>query len=205
MATSSLNKFVGPQDGWVQIAPTASKFLRVTGYPHTHPFYLYFGSSAPSLVPVPATGTATFSVAAPAAGGTITVGTEVYTFRAAASLPFEVTIGADFHASATNFTAIVNAQSQLVTAVDVADVVTLTTKAKGAASNIGLSKTATNVAVSGATLTGGADVPLGILLCHKAFWSNILTDQPLFARVPNPVRDSNGGSGQLRIDVVSIQ
>lgn len=203
--TTTANTFVGPQDGWVSVAVTAATFIRVSGYPHTHPYQLFFGASAPSLAAVQGSGTATFSTGNPAAGGTITIGTEVYTFRAAATLPFEVTIGADFHATATAFTAIVNAQSQLVTAVDAADVVTLTSKLAGTLGNYALSKTATNVAVSGAVFTGGLEIPQGVTVCHKPFvLNNGTTAQPLFARVVNPVPNSKRSDGRLRLDVVVV-
>lgn len=205
MATSTLNKYVGVQDGWLQIAPTASKFIRVSGYPHTHPYYLYFGSSAPSLTPAAATGTLTFATTGPVANDTITVGSETYTFKVTAVLPFDVALGADFHAAATNFTARVNLNSTLVTAVDAADVVTLTAKVVGPNGNYALVSAATNVTASGATLTGGAIAAQGILVCHKPYWVNILTDQPLFARIASPVGDASQGSGKIRLDVTSIQ
>lgn len=44
--------FVGPQDGWVEIldaSTTIMQFLRISATPHTHPFYVYSGSSAPVL------------------------------------------------------------------------------------------------------------------------------------------------------------
>jgi hypothetical protein len=205
MATTANNFYIAPSDGWVNVAPTASKFLRVSNYPHTHPYYLYFGSSAPSLVPTVATGTITFSTAAPSDGNTVTIGSETYTFRTAPSLPFEVAIGASFHTAATNLTSYINANSTLVNAVDVSDVVTVTTKASGTAANIGLSKVGTNIAVSGAALTGGTNVALGVLVCHKPFWVNITTDAKCWARIINPTRDANGGLGQIRLDVVSIQ
>ena len=204
MTTSSTNYYIAPSDGWVQIAPTATKFLRVSGYPHTHPYQLYFGSAAPSLLPTQATGTVTFS-GLPTAGQTVTIGSEVYTFRASRSVAFEVTIGADANATAANFATAVNTDSTLVTASASTGTVTLTAIAAGTQGNIALSKTATNVAVSGATLTGGAPIAAGILICHKPFWMNVTTDQPCFARIQNPVPNSNFMDGKIRLDVFSIQ
>lgn len=204
MTTAATNYLISPKDGWVNVAPTASKFVRISAFPHTHPYYVSFGSSAPALLGTNGTGTVTFSTGVPTAGNTVTVGTEVYTFRAAASLPFEVTIGSDFHVSATNFTAIVNAQSKLVTASDASDVVTLLAKAVGTQGNLGLSKVGANIAVSGAVLTGGTDAQPGILVCHKPYWMNITTDAKMWARVVNPVPNSNNVNGSLRLDVVTI-
>ncbi len=203
MATSTTtNTYIGPNDGWTQVAATAATFLRVSAYPHTHPFQIYFGASAPSLVPTGGTGTVTFSVGVPTAGQTITIGTEVYTWRASATLPFEVTIGANETAAATNFTAIVNAQSQLVNATRNTLVVTLNTLAKGAGNNIALATTSSNTAVSGATLTASADVVVGATICHKPFWSNVLSGAAAWVRVVNPVPNSNRRDGKLRIDAV---
>lgn len=203
MADSTVtNTFIGPSDGWVQVAATAATFLRVSAFPHTHPFYLYFGTSAPSLLRTPGTGTITFSTGVPTAGQTTTIGTEVYTWRAAASLPFEVTIGADETAAATNFTTIVNAQSQLVTASRATLVVTLTTKAVGSTNNIALSTTAAHTAASGAALTGASEQTLGALICHKPFQSNVLTSKACWVRVKNPVPNSPNSDGKLRIDTV---
>lgn len=196
------NTYVGPQDGWVQIAATAATFIRVSAYPHTHPFQVFFGSSAPSLFPVRGSGTVTFSTGVPVAGQTITVGTEVYTWRAAATLPFEVTIGTDDTTSATNFTAAVNTFSQIVTASLTSLVVTLTSNLSGSLGNFALATTSAHTAVSGSAFTAGAEVVQGITVCHKPFWTNILTAQPMFVKVVNPVSNSNRPDGRLRIDSV---
>lgn len=195
------NTFVGTQDGWVQIA-NAPAFVRVTAFPATHPYYLYAGASAPSLTAAAATGTVTFTSGVPTAGQTITVGTEVYTFRTSASLPFEVTIGGTNLLTAVNFTTIVNAQSTLVNASNTTGTVTLTAKAAGAQGNYGLSKTASNVSVSGAAFTGGADIVLGVLMCHHPFKVNVTMTEKLFARVPNPVADVD--NAKLRLDVFTV-
>lgn len=202
MATT--NNYIAVSDGWVQIADSP-KFLRVSGYPHTHPFYLFSGSAAPSLVPTSATGTMTFATTGPVANDTITIGAEVYTFKVTATLPFDVALGADFHAAATNFTAKVNLRSTLVTAVDVADVVTLTSRTPGVAGNaITTVSGATNVTAGGATLTGGAITPVGILVCHHPFKVNVTMTEKVFARIVTAVRDANGGAGQIRLDTFTI-
>lgn len=51
-AANTKNYFVGPQDGWVQIvsgATTPLIYLRMTAYPHTHPFQVFAGASAPAI------------------------------------------------------------------------------------------------------------------------------------------------------------
>lgn len=199
MTTVTSNVYIGPQDNWVQLAATAATFTRVSGYPHTHPYQLFYGSAAPSLTPVQATGTVTFT-GLPTAGQTVTIGSEVYTFRAAAALPFEVTIGADATAMGVNFVSTVTANSALVTATTVTGTVTVTAKAPGVSGNYVLSDTATNTATAG--MTGGADVVEGVTICHKPFWMNVLSAQPLWARVKNPVSGSRYNDGKLRLDVI---
>lgn len=53
--SATKNYFVGPQDGWVEIvtgAVTPIQFLRISANPHTQPFRVYVGASAPaSTVP----------------------------------------------------------------------------------------------------------------------------------------------------------
>lgn len=108
---------------------------------------------------VAATGSVTFS-GLPIANETVTIGgTEIYTFKAAAAAPFEVTIGADANATGANLATVIGADSILVTGVNAAGVVTLTAISAGASGNsITLAEAATNTTVSGATLTGGEDV-----------------------------------------------
>lgn len=192
------NFYIAPSDGWTLIA-TAPKFARVSGFPHTEPYYIYAGSSPPSLTPVAATGTVTFSTGLPTAGQTITVGTEVYTFRATRTVAFEITIGATFTATAQNFLTAVNTDSTLVVASGAAAVITLTAKAAGAQGNIALATNATNVAVSGAALTGGLDVILGQLNCYHPFKVNVTMTENLYARAITAHTD-----GKFRLDVVTI-
>jgi hypothetical protein len=45
---STKNYQIGPQDGWKQIASAAGTFFRVSADPHTHQFYIYAGSAAPT-------------------------------------------------------------------------------------------------------------------------------------------------------------
>lgn len=94
----------------------------------------------------------------PTAAQTLTIGSEVYTFRAARAVPFEVTIGVDATATGNNLVTALDLDSNLVTGSNVTGMVTLTSQAPGVAGNsIALSETASNTAVSGAFLTGGTE------------------------------------------------
>lgn len=48
VAAAHKSYFVGPQDGWVKIVAGTTNFLRISAYPHTHPFQVGLGSSAPT-------------------------------------------------------------------------------------------------------------------------------------------------------------
>lgn len=48
VAASTKSYFIGPQDGWTQIVTGTTNFLRVSGYPHTHPFQIAAASSKPA-------------------------------------------------------------------------------------------------------------------------------------------------------------
>ena len=197
------NFYIGERDGWVQIAD-APKQIRVSGYPHSHPYYLYAGTSAPSLVGTAATGTITIAGGVPVANQTVTIGSEVYTFKAAAAGPFEVTIGADANATGANLASKINASSTLVNASNLAGAVTVTSKIPGSNYNYALSDTATNVTVSGANMTGGVDAIEGVVICHHPFkFTNPMTEK-LFARIVSPVPTSKRGNGTLRVDVITV-
>lgn len=106
---------------------------------------------------VAATGTVNIT-GLPVANETVTINGQVYVFKAAAAGALEVTIGADANATGANLATKINANSVVVTANNVAGVVTLTAVSAGAAGNsITLAEAATNVTVSGATLTGGVN------------------------------------------------
>jgi hypothetical protein len=196
------NFYIGVDDGWVELS-SATDFVRVSGHPHSHPFYVYAGASAPSLTAAAATGEVVFA-GLPAADDTVTIGTEVYTFVAAAADPFEVTIGADADETGDNLVAAIAADSTLVTASNAAGTVTLTAIAAGDQGNYDLSEDAVNTTVSGAALTGGADVVQGVLTCHHPFEINVTMTEKLFGRTPVPVANSSRNNGTLRLDVLTV-
>lgn len=109
-----------------------------------------------------ASGTVTFSTAAPSANDTVTVNGVVFTFKASAPGANDVLIGSTFTDSAENFLQKFNASLDArivdLKATRSAGVVTITSERKAAAYNAyTLAKSGTNIAVSGATLTGGVD------------------------------------------------
>ncbi len=115
------------------------------------------GTATGAVTGVKATGTITYT-GLPAADETVTVNSIVYTFKAAAALATEITIGADATETASNTAAAITANDPLVDAVNVAGVVTISAAATGEYGNAyTLAESAANTAVSGATLTGGVD------------------------------------------------
>jgi hypothetical protein len=96
---------------------------------------------------------------------TITIGTRVYTWKAAPGATDEITVGANQAASEANLTTAINtgpqgggAANAQVTAVDGAGIVTLTAITAGSAGNaIATTETMTNASFGAATLTGGND------------------------------------------------
>ena len=115
------------------------------------------GTATGDVTGVKASGTITFT-GLPVANETITVNAIVYTFKATASLDTEITIGADATATAANVVSVVEANDSAIDAASVLGVVTISAAATGEYGNaMTLAETATNTAVSGATLTGGID------------------------------------------------
>ena len=115
------------------------------------------GTATGDVTGVKSTGTVTFT-GLPVADETITVNAIVYTFKVSASTATQITIGADATATASNAASKIEANDTAVDASNVAGVLTITAAATGEYGNaITLAKTATNTAVSGATLSGGVD------------------------------------------------
>jgi len=50
LATTSLNKYVAPEDGWVEVVAAGStiNFIDVRPFPYNHGIYLYIGASKPT-------------------------------------------------------------------------------------------------------------------------------------------------------------
>lgn len=49
VVAASKSYFVGPGDGWTQIVTGTTNYLRVSAYPHTHPFQIAAASSKPAV------------------------------------------------------------------------------------------------------------------------------------------------------------
>lgn len=121
----------------------------------------------------PATGTVTFSTTGPADGDTVTVNGNALTFVDDAPQGMEIAIGGTLAANANNLADFINANSAAlhVSARAVGAVVTITALVPGADGNtISLAKQGANIAVSGATLTGGADVTETLTNVQKGRW-----------------------------------
>lgn len=134
----------------------------------------YFGLSESSFAvytgtaPVAATGTITFADVGDA-NDTVTIGGQVYTLKAVPTNPFDVDIGADVTGTAANLAAAINAGAGAgtaygtgtvansdVTATSALGVVTITARVPGTGGNsITLTKSGTDITVSGATLASG--------------------------------------------------
>lgn len=204
MATTATNFYIAPQDGWVQIS-AAADFLRVSAVPHTHPFYVTFAASAPSLLPVAASGTVTIVTTGPTEGQIVTIGSEVYTFTATPTVPFDVDLGAGFADAADNLAITINADSILFRASEAGSVVTVTALNPGTQGNVLFTTNADDTTLTGAgLLTGGTDIALGALICHDPLFIDVTTDAACWARVPNPVSGSRHGDGTLRVDVIAV-
>jgi len=115
------------------------------------------GTASGDVTGVKATGTITFT-GLPVANETVTINGTVYTFKAAAATATEITIGADATATAANTASKIDTNETIVDAVNVLGVVTISAADTGEYGNAyTLAESATNTAVSGATLSGGVD------------------------------------------------
>lgn len=122
-----------------------------------------------------ATGTITFTTAAASANDVVTVNGIPFTFKASPGAPNEVAPGASFTNSAANLAAAINLSQADVKATVAAGVVTVTFNRRGAQGNaVTLAKTGTNIAVSGATLTGGQDPTRGKVVVSTGVNVNLL-------------------------------
>jgi hypothetical protein len=121
-----------------------------------------------------ASGTVTFSTSAPVNNDSVTIAGVAFVFKTTPAGPNEMGIPASINAAAAALVEAVNDSdsgvSDIVVATAAAGVVTLTARLFGVAANAyTLAKSGSNIAVSGATLTGGtaptklkASVPTGI-------------------------------------------
>lgn len=149
-----------PTDG-VTVSMTFSETGANTSWLSTSAFrYLVHDAiymSAGYTPAVAATGSVTFT-GLPNVNDTVTIGAEVYTFKAARGAANEVTIGASATATGDNFVTALGLDSALVSGSNASGVVTLTALAAGTSGNsITLAESAANTTVSGATMTGGVN------------------------------------------------
>lgn len=206
MAVATNDFFIKASDGWVLVADTVT-FLHVKPSARKSWALAITASGAPAAA-VRATGTVTFS-GLPSNGETATVGDDTYTFVAALTGgtgdPYEVLIGADATATGDNLEAAINGDAGAgttygtgtvanaqATASNAAGVVTITARGASESGNdIVLAENAANTAVSGATLTGGADAIRGISFLAGAQ-----------DNTPNEFRADSGIAGEVYVRVL---
>lgn len=167
MAVTTTDLYVRPEDGWVLAAAAPAAYLLIKPE-NFFPWWVAVASAPPATAATRAAGSVVFG-GLPLAAETVTIGGEVFTFRAAAALPFEVTIGADANATAANLAAAIMAYSTKVTATASTNTVTLAAKVPGTVGNaITLTEAATNVTVSGATLANAVSALIGISMGRES-------------------------------------
>lgn len=148
--------------------------------------------TVPSGTPVnavAANGVVTFS-GTPVADETLTVGSDVYTFKASRSGPFEITINANNTTQGDNLVTALTADTTEVTASNSSGAVTITAATKGTVGNsIVLSESATGTAVTGVTggkLDGGVDGTVG-----EALELRVDSSYLYVATATNTIADAN--------------
>lgn len=125
---------------------------------------------------VKATGTVTFSTAAPVNTDKITIAGTDFTFKTSPVGANDMAIPATIGAAATALAAAINASSIPFVAEANAGVVTITSKVTGVAGNVAVTKTAVttaNVSVTG--LTGGVDATSAKVVVSSGININLLT------------------------------
>ena len=125
-----------------------------------------------------ASGTATFS-GQPSADDTLTIGATVFTFKAATTTATHIKIGTNVAGTIENAARVIRAHpvsGPLVEVSYTATVLTIKAEVSGTDGNlIALAKSGTNVAVSGATLSGGTDVTKARVDVKSSIGTNLLT------------------------------
>lgn len=143
------------------------------------------GTAVETMARVDATGTVTFSDV-PDADDTITVGTTVITVVAADPVVGESMLaGASATAAGDNLVAALANEENVTAANDAGEVTITATLADGTDGNaIALAKDGTNIAVSGAVLSGGTDATVR---SAGAVGSLMMDDTNLYGRTPSGV------------------
>lgn len=157
MAVSTVSVEVSPDLGWVKIAGNPS-WIRIRAQGSRQWHLTVTASGAPLTQASSASGTITFS-GLPLDTQTVTIGGTVYTFVAAAPTGDEVLIGATGEETRDNLLAALQGNPDVFAVANGTLVIDLSAQASGVSGNsVALSTTATNVAVSGAALSGGAGI-----------------------------------------------
>lgn len=175
MAVATTQFVISPDDGWVEIASNPASLIIKAD--EASSWRLAVTTGASPAAGSQATGHVDFT-GVPANNGTVTIAGVVYTFKTALTpAANEVFRGVDATAMATNLAAAINAgagagtlygtgtvANPYVFASSALGVVTITAKTPGVDGNsLALVDGATNMTVSGATLTTGVDYVAGIL------------------------------------------
>lgn len=138
-----------------------------------------------------ATGTVTFSTAVPSDGDTVTINGQAITFVTAGASGMEIEIPGTIGATATALANFINDNTTAlgVSATVAAAVTTITANDPGETGNsITLAKSGTNIAVSGATLTGGTDITETVADVERGRWYQLGVETAL----PQGVRGVGG-------------
>ncbi len=205
MATANFS--INAEDGWVAVTSAATDFIHIRSNTPNHAFFVTSAATLPANANTPAvaaTGVITFG-GQPIADETVTVGTDVFVFKAAAAGALEVTIGGTAAITRDNLTAKINSNSTVVTALSSGStLINLTAVTAGTAGNsIVLTEAATNVTVSGAgTLAGGAAAIIAVIgykvQCEEGFWVNVTNSDNYYVRIQENVPQNT------RIDVFYV-
>lgn len=167
---ATVDFYIGPEDGWVQVAANPASFKIKPDV--AHPWWVCVSPATPAAL-VAATGVLTFSGNA-ATTETVTIGGVVYTFKTSPAVANEVAVGGSTSISIDNLVAAINSGATggvphpTVRAVKTSTtVITITAITAGAAGNaIATTETLGSGSWGAATMTGGTDELIGVLMGH---------------------------------------
>jgi hypothetical protein len=222
MAYETFDLYVRPEEGWVEVAADPDNLL-IRPENH-HPWFLAVtDGSAPQTTSSQATGSIVFA-GLPLDTETVTVGDTTYTFVAALAAANDILIGSDAEETRDNLLAAINGAAGEGTlygtgtvanvgatgAATGLDTIDLTSVRSGTAGNdIALSEAATNVTVSGAALTGGAEPLIGLPFgrgndnARDGFEVNGAIVGNVYIRIRDPIASTPGA--RMRFGVIRNQ